>query len=154
METTQNPLPSTGLKMSKNKRIILLRMNTTSPLEFCRAVSLPTVILGQNKANATTEEMITKMATNRRVTVAWKRCHPAQHCTVGKLVITYPPGPFWHSTTFSNSQVMGRNNTVTKSGTTWASTTNGKVKRNFFLEKEQLTQTMSATISRITRMRP
>jgi hypothetical protein len=67
------------LKMKRKRRMILLRMKTTSPFEFCLAVNLPAVIRGSKSASATTDEIITKMATNSSVMLAWKRCQPVQH---------------------------------------------------------------------------
>lgn len=58
-----------GLKLNKNWRTILLRMNTIYPLEFWRAVSLPDVIRGSKRARATTEEISTNIKVKRSVIV-------------------------------------------------------------------------------------
>ena len=71
-----------------NWHAILFIMNTTSAVEFCLAVSLFVVILGSKSANATTDDINTKIETNNKVTAAWKRCQPYQHLTSGKDLIT------------------------------------------------------------------
>ena len=93
-------------------------MKTTSPFEFWRAVSFLVVIRGSNRARATIELMITKRVTKSRVMEVWKRCHAYQQSTSGKLVMRHTPLTDWHCTTISNVSVIGRNRTVTNSGTT------------------------------------
>lgn len=112
-------------------------MKTTSAVEFCLAVSLFVVILGSKSANATIDEINTKIDTNKSVTAAWNKCQPSQHFTYGKLIITWNPSSVdSHWTTESKVSVIGKKKTVTKSGTICAKRTRGQVNLNFFFENE------------------
>ena len=59
-----------GVKLKTSWHIILFMMKTTYPVEFCLAANLFVVILGQNSAKATTDEINTKSDENIKVTAA------------------------------------------------------------------------------------
>ena len=127
------------MKAKKNWQMTLLMMKMTSPREDFLAIMEEEVILGSNRVMATMVEMKTKMEVKKSVMLAWIMCVPWKQTTEGKYCMTWILGSFGEGLQLMilvRNSMMGMKRKVTKRGTICASSTNGRVKLNFFLVNE------------------